>query len=133
MDTHQIDAWASATFDDSVADELLGFTPLIEEASPPRETGSARVARERRAAALRQRRSRANRAKAAELDGVIADALRTLLIASNAATACRTKEGMRAARVSLHNLLGEAMNALVLDYGYNRDEAAKAVTGRLMR
>lgn len=137
MDAHQIDAWAQASFDDSVADELVGFTPIIVKA---RETGSARVARERREAALRQRRSRANRAKAAEearaateLDTVIADALRAVIRKSGASDLLRTAEGLRSARVSLHNLLGEAMNALVLDYAHSRDEAAKAVNQRLMR
>jgi hypothetical protein len=135
MNTMQIEAWASEH-----ADELVGFEHVPTEAPPERETGSARVARERREAADRQRRSRANRARAiedlkakAELDAAIAGALRTVLLRAGIASTIRTQADLEGARVSLFSLMGEAMNALVLDCGYEREVAAKAVNDRLWR
>jgi hypothetical protein len=135
MDTNAINAWASAH-----ADELVAFEPIVLD--PPRvpETGSARVARERRAAAERQRRSRVNRAKVienlktqAELDAAIAGALRTVLTRADVASKIRTKADLEGQRVSLHNVLGEAMRTLVRSYGYDTDRASEAVRDRLLR
>lgn len=135
MDTHQIDAWATDTF----ADELVGFAPIIMD--PPRvpETGSARVARERRAAE-RQRRSRVNRARAieslktqAELDAAIVGALRTVLARADVASKIRTKDDLKAQRVSLPNVIGEAMHTMVVTYGYDADKASRAVNDKFLR
>ncbi|MGU3339442.1 hypothetical protein ACLBXJ_15605 [Methylobacterium mesophilicum] len=135
MYTHQIEAWASEH-----ADALAGFSHVPTEAPPERETGSARVARERREAADRQRRSRANRARAiedlkakAELDAAIAGALRTVLLRAGTAAKIRNQADLEAQRVSLFRIVGEAMTALVLDSGYDSEAAAKAVNDRLLR
>ena len=120
-----------------VADELLGFEPIsmddVPEPEPEPRSPAARLARARRRAAARSQRARDKARRAHELDRAIADGLRSALRQRKVYDRLRDGKPFRDIAVRIELIFGAAMDVLVLDCGWDRKLASKALNGRLLR
>lgn len=124
--------WAAA-----FADELAGFEPgpYVEgDSEAPKPLSPAtRLVKARKTAAARAQRARDKARRAHELDAAIVAGLRSTLRQRKVYERLRDGEAMAQVAMRLEPILGEAMTALVEDYGWERPHAAGALNRKLLR
>ncbi|MBE7196329.1 MAG: hypothetical protein INR70_00800 [Parafilimonas terrae] len=125
--------WAAA-----FADELAGFEPgpypdVPEEAPAKPASPATRLSVSQEKARGRAQRARDKARRAAELDSAIVEGLRSVSRRRKVLERLRDGEDMAQIAVCLQPVFGTAMERLVLDHGWDRKLASKAITARLLR
>lgn len=128
-------ASARAAWAERFSDELLGFehVPMADMPEPEPTTAAAKAAAEKRGAAERARRARAKAKRASELDRAIAEGLVTTMRKRRLPDKVAAAGGFGLYGVLLENLFAEARDVLVLDCGWPREAALRALNARLLR
>ncbi len=125
-------AWA-----ERFADELLGFVHVpmgdVPDAPPKALAPATRLAKAQEKARGRAQRARDKARRAHELDAAIVAGLRSSLRQRKVYERLRDGEAMAQVAVRLEPILGEAMTALVENYGWERPHAAAALNRKLLR
>ncbi len=125
-------AWASA-----LADEILGFEPIprddVPDDAPRAPSPATRLVQARKTAAARAQRARDKARRAHELDQAIVHGLRSILRQRRVYERMRDGESLDAIAIRLEPILGEAMQVLVTDCGWDRPHASAALNRKLLR
>lgn len=121
-------AAARATWASAFADELVGFEP-----DPATTARATRLAQERADARGRAQRSRDKAKRARELDSAIAEGLAGAFRERRVYDRLRDGEDFSRVAVRIELIFGQAMDKLVLDYGWDRALASKVLNARLLR
>lgn len=125
-------AWASAFADELVGVEHIDMDDVPDDA-PKALSPATRLVQARKTAAARAQRARDKAKRAAELDAAIVAGLRSILRQRRVYERMRDGEPLGGIAVRLEPILGEAMQVLVTDCGWERQHASAALNRKLLR
>ncbi len=125
-------AWATAFADELVGVGHIDMDDVLDDA-PRAPSPATRLAKSQEKARGRAQRARDKARRAHELDAAIVQGLRSILRHRKVFERMKDGEALSGMAVRIEPILGEAMQVLVTDCGWDRQHASAALNRKLLR